>query len=208
LVLGPARTGPAPLTRLADGHGVMLFTLAGWGRRDHRSASGAARSASPAESGQSAARLGALDLGPLDGLGGGADLAATDARKLGADRRSILATLLVRRPCGGSEFRSADGSMGRGRSPRHCSVWLEQQRCRAVPITRRLGLSRERGSLGMVGSAFWRGSFRVRRIRAGAALRHGLSGVAMGAGAALIPGGNDGPILFGLPALSPHALPA
>lgn len=30
----------------------------------------------------------------------------------------------------------------------------------------------------------------------------------MGAGASLIPGGNDGLILFGLPALSPHALPA
>ncbi|MEW6629499.1 MAG: YeeE/YedE thiosulfate transporter family protein [Pseudomonadota bacterium] len=62
--------------------------------------------------------------------------------------------------------------------------------------------------LGMAGSAFWRGSFRLRRVRAGAALRHGLSGLAMGAGAALIPGGNDGLILFGLPALSPHALPA
>jgi hypothetical protein len=30
----------------------------------------------------------------------------------------------------------------------------------------------------------------------------------MGLGAALIPGGNDGLILFGIPALSPHALPA
>ncbi len=29
----------------------------------------------------------------------------------------------------------------------------------------------------------------------------------MGTGAALIPGGNDGLILFGLSALSPHALP-
>lgn len=62
--------------------------------------------------------------------------------------------------------------------------------------------------LGMAGSAFWRGSFRLRRVRTEAALRHGLSGLAMGAGAALIPGGNDGLILFGLPALSPHALPA
>ncbi len=62
--------------------------------------------------------------------------------------------------------------------------------------------------LGMVGSAALRGSFRLRRIRAVAALRHGLAGIAMGMGAALIPGGNDGLILFGLPALSPHALPS
>lgn len=62
--------------------------------------------------------------------------------------------------------------------------------------------------LGMVGSAVLRGSFRLRRFRLAAALRHGMAGVAMGAGAALIPGGNDGLILFGLPALSPHALPS
>ena len=60
---------------------------------------------------------------------------------------------------------------------------------------------------GMLGSALTRRSFRLRRIRPAAALRHGLSGVAMGVGAALLPGGNDGLILFGLPALSPHALP-
>ena len=33
------------------------------------------------------------------------------------------------------------------------------------------------------------------------------AGLLMGTGAALIPGGNDGLILFGLPAFSPHALP-
>ncbi|WP_272002738.1 YeeE/YedE thiosulfate transporter family protein [Roseovarius sp. ZX-A-9] len=62
--------------------------------------------------------------------------------------------------------------------------------------------------LGMAGSAALRGSFRIRRVRAKAALRHGMAGVAMGVGAALIPGGNDGLILFGLPSLSPHALPS
>ncbi|MEI4263921.1 hypothetical protein [Roseovarius sp. D0-M9] len=62
--------------------------------------------------------------------------------------------------------------------------------------------------LGMVGSAVWRRSFRLRRIRLVAALRHGMAGIAMDAGAALIPGGNDGLILFALPALSPHALPS
>jgi hypothetical protein len=60
----------------------------------------------------------------------------------------------------------------------------------------------------MVGSAVLRGSFRLRRIRAVAALRHGMAGIMMGMGAAMIPGGNDGLILFGLPALSPHALPS
>ena len=61
---------------------------------------------------------------------------------------------------------------------------------------------------GMAGSAALRGSFRLRRPRPRAALRHLAAGVTMGAGAALIPGGNDGLILFGLPSLSPHALPA
>jgi hypothetical protein len=62
--------------------------------------------------------------------------------------------------------------------------------------------------LTMVASARLRGTFRLRRPRLGAAARHFLAGLAMGAGASLIPGGNDGLILFGLPSLSPHALPA
>jgi len=37
---------------------------------------------------------------------------------------------------------------------------------------------------------------------------HGTSGIMMGLGAAAIPGGNDGLILFGIPSLSPHAIPA
>jgi uncharacterized membrane protein YedE/YeeE len=61
--------------------------------------------------------------------------------------------------------------------------------------------------LTMLGSALWRGSFRIRRPRWKGGLRHFLGGLMMGAGAALIPGGNDGLILFGLPALSPHAFP-
>lgn len=60
----------------------------------------------------------------------------------------------------------------------------------------------------MLASALGRGSFRWRRIRPGAALRHLIAGTLMGLGAALIPGGNDGLILFGLPAFSPHAAPA
>lgn len=61
---------------------------------------------------------------------------------------------------------------------------------------------------GMLGSAVLRGSFRLRRPRLRATLRHLGAGATMGAGAALIPGGNDGLILFGLPSLSPHSLPA
>ncbi|MFZ5749709.1 MAG: YeeE/YedE thiosulfate transporter family protein [Pseudomonadota bacterium] len=60
----------------------------------------------------------------------------------------------------------------------------------------------------MIASARLRGSFRLRPPRPAAAVRHFLGGLAMGTGASLIPGGNDGLILFGLPALSPHALPA
>lgn len=39
------------------------------------------------------------------------------------------------------------------------------------------------------------------------ALRHLAAGKLMGTGAAMMPGGNDGLILLGLPSLSPHALP-
>lgn len=59
----------------------------------------------------------------------------------------------------------------------------------------------------MLGSALWRGSFRIRWPSWKSGMRHFVGGLMMGAGAALIPGGNDGLLLFGLPALSPHALP-
>lgn len=62
--------------------------------------------------------------------------------------------------------------------------------------------------IGMAASAAMRGSPRLRRLQPRAALRHGAAGVAMGFGAGMVPGGNDGLILFGLPSLSPHALPA
>lgn len=61
---------------------------------------------------------------------------------------------------------------------------------------------------GMAFSAWQRGSFVLRQPRGRSVLRHGAAGVMMGFGAALIPGGNEGLILFGIPALSPHALPA
>lgn len=61
---------------------------------------------------------------------------------------------------------------------------------------------------GMAASAAMRGTARRRRLHPWAALRHGLAGVAMGLGAGMVPGGNDGLILFGMPSLSLHALPA
>lgn len=60
----------------------------------------------------------------------------------------------------------------------------------------------------MISSALLRGTFRLRRPRLRAIGRHFGAGLVMGSGAALIPGGNDGLILFGLPSLSPHALPS
>lgn len=59
----------------------------------------------------------------------------------------------------------------------------------------------------MLTSATLRGSFRLRPLRLNSALRRLGAGSLMGAGAAMIPGGNDGLILFGIPSLSPHALP-
>ncbi len=61
---------------------------------------------------------------------------------------------------------------------------------------------------GMLLSTLQRGSFRLdwrpRRIW----LRHLGGGLLMGMGVVLTPGGNDALVLYGIPSLSPHALPA
>jgi hypothetical protein len=61
---------------------------------------------------------------------------------------------------------------------------------------------------GMFLSTVQRGSFRMdwrpRRIW----LRNLVGGLLMGLGLALTPGGNDALVLYGIPSLSPHALPA
>tara|TARA_R110002051_G_scaffold259449_5_gene319127 strand:+ start:210348 stop:211325 length:978 start_codon:yes stop_codon:yes gene_type:complete len=62
--------------------------------------------------------------------------------------------------------------------------------------------------LGMAFSSLQRGSFVLRLPRGLMALRHVAGGLLMGAGTVLIPGGNDGLILFAIPSLSPHAIPA
>jgi len=62
--------------------------------------------------------------------------------------------------------------------------------------------------VGMALSTWHRGSFRLsRRIRPAWALNI-ASGMLMGAGAVLVPGGNDALILYSIPILSSHAAPA
>ena len=61
---------------------------------------------------------------------------------------------------------------------------------------------------GMILSAWQRGSLKLRMRRMQAWPRHLMGGALMGAGAVLIPGGNDTLMLKSLPGLSPHAIPA
>ena len=62
--------------------------------------------------------------------------------------------------------------------------------------------------LGMTFSSLQRGSFKLTVPPVLMGLRHGAGGLLMGMGTVLIPGGNDGLILFAIPSLSPHAIPA
>lgn len=61
---------------------------------------------------------------------------------------------------------------------------------------------------GMALSSWQRSSFRLQRPEPRQMARHAAGGMLMGVGAVYIPGGNDGLILFGIPSLSPHAIPA
>ena len=61
---------------------------------------------------------------------------------------------------------------------------------------------------GMLASPIERRSFRPDRRPRRNWLRHLAGGALMGLGVALAPGGNDALVLYGLPTLSPHALPA
>ena len=62
--------------------------------------------------------------------------------------------------------------------------------------------------LGMALSTVQRGSFRVDWRPQLSWLRNIGGGALMGLGTALLPGGNDALVLYGIPSLSPHALPA
>ena len=61
---------------------------------------------------------------------------------------------------------------------------------------------------GMILSAWQRGSLKLRMRWIKTWPRHLMGGALMGAGAVLIPGGNDTLVLKSLPGLSPHAIPA
>jgi uncharacterized protein len=62
--------------------------------------------------------------------------------------------------------------------------------------------------LGMVLSTLQRGSFRFDWRPRITWFRNIIGGMLMGFGTALLPGGNDALVLYGIPALSPHAVPA
>jgi hypothetical protein len=62
--------------------------------------------------------------------------------------------------------------------------------------------------LGMLLSTLERGSFRVDWRPRRNWIRNLLGGLFMGLGVALVPGGNDALVLYAIPSLSPHALPA
>jgi hypothetical protein len=61
---------------------------------------------------------------------------------------------------------------------------------------------------GMLVSTLQRGTFSLDLTPRGDWLRSFFGGAIMGVGVALTPGGNDSLVLYGVPTLSPHALPA
>ncbi len=61
---------------------------------------------------------------------------------------------------------------------------------------------------GMLASTLQRGSFRLDWRPQASWLRNIFGGALMGLGTAMLPGGNDALILYGIPSFSPHALPA
>lgn len=61
---------------------------------------------------------------------------------------------------------------------------------------------------GMLASTWQRKSFRIDWRPRWSWLRNIIGGILMGLGTALLPGGNDALVLYGIPSLSPHALPA
>ncbi|MEO8667179.1 MAG: YeeE/YedE thiosulfate transporter family protein [Bauldia sp.] len=62
--------------------------------------------------------------------------------------------------------------------------------------------------IGMLISTLQRGTFRLDLAPRRAWARNVVGGILMGFGVALTPGGNDALVLYGIPTISPHALPA
>ncbi len=194
------------LTRLAEGHGVMLFTLAGWplGMAGlHQLMPHLHRAPDPAVSLSGWVLLG---LGSWMAWEAGKIMRRLRAEGWGQLRAAHWPLSLSVAVVAVANFGIlASGGSWSFTSTLICAAGAAPlTNCAHATFLWSVSLA---ALAGMLGSALARRSFRLRRIRPAAALRHGLSGVAMGVGAALLPGGNDGLILFGLPALSPHALP-
>jgi len=194
------------LARLADGHGVMLLTLAGWGL-----GLVAMKTFATIPQGRvSAATLpGWLVLPGLAWVLWEGGRLARLVRRRGA---AILADGLW--PLSLGVFLVALANTGLLLMDRPWSFTAAAicatGAARVAPCAHPAALWLVSGAamLAMVASAVLRGSFRIRPLRLRPALRRLGGGSLMGAGAALIPGGNDGLILFGIPSLSAHALAA
>lgn len=192
--------------RLAEGHGSMLLTLAGWGvgllavrNLTAVPQGGASATALPEWLFLPGLAWIAWEGGRLVRLflrqGTGLMKAGHWPLSLGVFLVAFASTwlLLLDRPW---SFTSTAICASQAAELAHC----------AHPET--LWIVSGTAMLAMVASAMLRGSFRLRPIRRRSAVRRFCAGTLMGVGAGMIPGGNDGLILFGIPSLSPHALPA
>jgi uncharacterized membrane protein YedE/YeeE len=194
------------LTRLAEGHFVMLFTLLGWVIGSMAVAKASPDLHAPALSGhlslwlvlpgiawiiwESRFILKQFRTSGLGVFGGGYWPLSLSVLLIAAANTALLA---IGRPW---SFTSSAICLSGAAPIAPCHA----------PGT--LALVSVVAMVAMIGSAMARGSFRPRAIVWPAAVRHLMAGSVMGLGAALIPGGNDGLILFGMPSLSAHALPS
>lgn len=192
------------LARLTEGHLAMFFTLAGWGV----SIPGTLALLPMPELSGSTAAIPALLLLPLTlwMLWEGRSMwkrrrAIHDGFKNGYWALSVSVFLIAL----ANASLLASGHPWSFTSTALCSAEkLPLSPCQELGL---IGAISGTAMLTMLASAIWRKTFRVRRPKLRSAVRHFSAGLLMGTGAALIPGGNDGLILFGLPAFSPHALP-
>ena len=193
------------LARLAEGHGVMLATLAGW-------ALGllAMRGLAPAQAGAPASSVLPAWL-ILPGLAWilweGVRLASRlfrNGRRLFEEGYWPLSLGVLVIAVGNAGLLLMDRPWS-FTSTAICATGAARAAPCAHPGT--LWTVSVAALLTMIVSARLRGSFRLRPMGLRPALRRLGAGSLMGAGAAMIPGGNDGLVLFGVPALSPHALP-
>lgn len=192
------------LSRLAEGHWVMLFTLAGWAASMRAVALLWPGLHAPAVPGRIdpwwAVPLALWMLWEARAIW---QRRAATLEVLGAGHMTLSAAVLL--IALGNTALLLMGLPWSFTSTAICAAGAAALSSCADPV--KLWLVSAAALAAMILSALLRGSFRLRRTRPRAVVRHFGAGLAMGAGAALIPGGNDGLILFGLPSLSPHAFP-